>query len=265
MQSKIPAIAAVIVVIVVIITAGTYVSTKSDTQNDERFGIVGAMEEEVKIFLEEIDETDYRKIGDIEFHIGTLGGKNVVVAECGYGKVNAGICVQLMITEFNVTSVINSGVAGTLDPRVGIGNIVVSTDTVQHDYDMHEIGFEHGLIPNVNKISIKADDKLREVAVEAISKVSSETEVFEGRICTGDQFISGIDEMMPIVEAFGGLCCEMEGGAVAQVCYLNNVPFVIIRAISDNINGEGPEDYSKFEKEMADKCAKMTIEMLKAI
>ena len=229
------------------------------------YGIIGAMPEETATLLDAMHESKCVKIGDREFHVGTLEGKKVVISECGYGKVNAAVCTQLMITEFGVTAVINSGVAGTLDASVGIGDIVVSTETVQQDYDMHEIGFERGLIPNVGKISIDADEKLRTAAVSAIRSTSSGTNVFEGRVCTGDQFISGTEEMEDITNVFGGLCCEMEGGAIAQVCYLNNVPFVIVRAISDNVSGEGPADYEKFEKEMAALCAGMTIEMLKQL
>ena len=229
------------------------------------YGVIGAMPEETATLLDAMHESKCVKIGDREFHVGTLEGKKVVISECGYGKVNAAVCTQLMITEFGVTAVINSGVAGTLDASVGIGDIVVSTETVQQDYDMHEIGFERGLIPNVGKISIDADEKLRTAAVSAIRSTSSGTNVFEGRICTGDQFISGTEEMEDITTVFGGLCCEMEGGAIAQVCYLNSVPFVIVRAISDNVSGEGPADYEKFEKEMAALCAAMTIEMLKQL
>ena len=229
------------------------------------YGVIGAMPEETATLLDAMHESKCVKIGDREFHVGTLEGKKVVISECGYGKVNAAVCTQLMITEFGVTAVINSGVAGTLDASVGIGDIVVSTETVQQDYDMHEIGFERGPIPNVGKISIDADEKLRTAAVSAIRSTSSGTNVFEGRICTGDQFISGTEEMEDITTVFGGLCCEMEGGAIAQVCYLNSVPFVIVRAISDNVSGEGPADYEKFEKEMAALCAAMTIEMLKQL
>jgi len=264
-MNKSAALAVVVVIAFCAMVSAPFVLSSDSNTDNNVYGIIGAMPEETATLLDAMHETKCVKIGDREFHIGTLEGKKVVISECGYGKVNAGVSTQLMITEFGVTAVINSGVAGTLDARVGIGDIVVSTDTVQHDYDMHEIGFEHGLIPNVGKISIDADEKLRTSAVEAIRATASGTNVFEGRVCTGDQFISGTEEMEGITDVFGGMCCEMEGGAIAQVCYLNNVPFVIVRAISDNVSGEGPADYEKFEKEMAALCAAMTIEMLKQL
>ena len=265
-MNKSAAALAVFVVIALFAMAIVPHVTSSDRDTDNNvYGIIGAMPEEIATLLDAMDETKCVKIGDREFHVGTLEGKKVVISECGYGKVNAGVSTQMLITNFGVTAVINSGVAGTLDADVGIGDIVVSTDTVQHDFDMHEIEFEHGLIPNVGKISIDADEKLRKAAVDAIRATSSGTQVFEGRVCTGDQFISGTEEMTEITSVFGGMCCEMEGGAIAQVCYLNNFPFVIVRAISDNVSGEGPADYEKFEKEMAALCANMTIEMMKKL
>ena len=265
-MNKIVVMVVAVAMAVSLVAIAFYAAASSDSKADNNvYGILGAMPEETVELLEAMDERECVKIGDREFHIGTLEGKEVVISECGYGKVNAGVSTQLMITEFGATAIINSGVAGTLDARVGIGDIVVSTDTVQHDFDMHEIGFERGLIPNVGKISIDADEELRRAAVEAISATAVGISVFEGRVCTGDQFVSGADEMKDITDVFGGMCCEMEGGAIAQVCYLNNVPFVIVRAISDNVDGEGPADYAKFEKEMAALCALMTIEMMKEL
>jgi len=143
------AVTAIALLAVFLIASGLYIATRPAAESDVRcYGILGAMPEEVGVLLDRMDETDCQTVGSIQFHIGTLAGKNVVVAECGIGKVNAAMCTQLMITRFNVTAVINSGVAGTLDAHVGIGDIVVSTETVQHDYDIHEVGYERGLIPN---------------------------------------------------------------------------------------------------------------------
>ena len=264
-MNKSAALVVVAVIAVFAMAVAPYAMTSDSKTDNNVYGIIGAMPEETATLLEAMNERECVKIGDREFHIGTLEGKKVVISECGYGKVNAGVSTQLMITEFGVTAIINSGVAGTLDARVGVGDIVVSTDTVQQDYDMHEIGFERGLIPNVGKISIDADERLRMAAVKAIRATASGAEVFEGRVCTGDQFISGADEMKDITDVFGGMCCEMEGGAIAQICYLNNVPFVIVRAISDDVDGGGPADYAQFEKEMAALCASMTIEMMKQL
>ena len=264
-MNKSIAMAVVFVVALFAMAIAPYATAPDSETDDNIYGIIGAMPEETATLLEAMDEDECVKIGDREFHTGTLEGKRVVISECGYGKVNAAVSTQLMITEFGATAIINSGVAGTLDAAVGVGDIVVSTDTVQHDYDMHEIGFERGLVPNIGRISIDADERLRTAAVNAIIATASGTEVFEGRVCTGDQFISGTEEMEDITDIFGGLCCEMEGGAIAQVCHLNNVPFVIVRAISDDVDGGGPADYAQFEIEMAVLCAKMTIEMMRTL
>ena len=257
----------VVTAIAVIIVATAAVSSSIILSNgtEERYGIIGAMSEEVEKLISEMHETDCQKIGGTEFHVGKLCGKNVIVAECGIGKVNAAMCAQTMITHFGATAIINTGVAGTLSTDVGIGDIVISTETVQHDYDYTEMGYAPGEIPNVGTVAIKADDKLRETAAEAISRTAFGTEVFQGRVCTGDQFIAGEEEMKKITDVFGGLCCEMEGGAIAQVCFLNKVPFVIVRAISDDVDGGGPEDFEKFMKQMAALCASMTMEMLKEL
>ena len=255
---------AVIAVAAAVVSSSVIISSEKNSDGD-RYGIICAMSEEVEELLNSLDETDCQKIGDTQFHVGKLCGKNVVVSECGIGKVNAAMCAQTMITHFKAKWIINSGIAGTISPEVGIGNIVISTETVQHDYDYTEMGYAPGEVPNVGTVAIKADDKLRETAANAISKTTLGTKVFQGRICTGDQFIAGGDEMKKITDVFGGLCCEMEGGAIAQVSYLNKVPFVIIRAISDDVDGGGPEDFIKFEKEMSALCAKMTMEMLKEL
>ena len=255
--------AAAVAVVVMAVAVGSPALSSNETQ--ERYGIIGAMSEEVERLLDAMNETDCQKIGGTEFHVGVLSGKKVIVAECGIGKVNAAMCAQTMITHFGATAIINTGVAGTLSADVGIGNIVISTETVQHDYDYTEMGYAPGEIPNVGSVMIKADDRLRESAAKAISKTSFGTKVFQGRVCTGDQFIAGEEEMKKITDVFGGLCCEMEGGSIAQVCYLNKVPFVIVRAISDDVDGGGPADFEKFMKEMATLCANMTMEMLKEL
>ncbi len=250
-------------VAVVVACAGIIVIDDGDAVK-ERYGIVGAMEEEVTTLIDNMDRDTIEYVSGTEYHIGKLCGKDVVVVRSGYGKVNAAMHTQTLIDRYHVTAVINTGVAGTLSADVGIGDIVVSTDTVQHDFEMTEIKFEPGLIPEVGRVNIPADPQLRAKAIEGIKAASPDTNVFEGRVCTGDQFISG-SEMDRIVALFGGLCCEMEGGAIAQVCYLNNVPFVVIRAISDDVSGAGPDDYDKFMKDMAELCANMTMNMLMAL
>jgi len=191
--------------------------------------------------------------GQVEIY--DLKGKNVVIVKCGMGKVNAGICAQTLISEFGCTAVINTGVAGSLDERLDIGDMVVSVDAVQHDFDVTYLGFERGEIPYTGLYAFPADEALRALAVEAVKESAPEVQVFEGRVCSGDQFISTDGQKETITSNFGGLCCEMEGGAIAQVCYLSHTPYVVLRAISDKVGETEYMDYTVFEAQAAARCA----------
>ena len=157
--------------------------------------------------------------------------------------------------DFGCTRIINTGVAGSLDNAINIGDIVVSTDAVQHDFDVTPIGFERGEIPYTGLYSFPADETLRALAVSAVRSSAPEIQVFEGRVCSGDQFIASREQKETILANFGGECCEMEGGAIAQACYLNNTPFVIIRAISDKADDSEEVSFKEFEEEAAVRCA----------
>ena len=139
-----------------------------------------------------------------------------------------------------------------------ITDIVVSTDAVQHDFDLSPIGYDLGELDGIGTASLPADEQLRAAAVEAVRQVAPEVQVFEGRVCTGDQFIASAEQKDAILEVFGGLCCEMEGGAIAQICYQNDIPFVIIRAISDKADGSAEMAYEEFEQDAAAHCAEIT-------
>jgi len=171
------------------------------------------------------------------------------------GKVNAGICAHTLINDFGCTKIINTGVAGSLDNAIDIGDIVVSTDAVQHDFDVTPIGFERGEIPYTGLYAFPADETLRALAVSAVHSSAPEIQVFEGRVCSGDQFIASREQKETILSNFGGECCEMEGGAIAQACYLNNTPFVIIRAISDKADDSEEVSFKEFEEAAAVRCA----------
>ena len=210
-------------------------------------GIIGAMPEEVASLKNALETSEIRKIADMEFCTGTLDGRKAVVVQCGIGKVNAGICAQILVSVFGVTHVINTGVAGSLDNAIDIGDIVVSVDAVQHDYDVSPIGFQKGEIPYTGLYAFRADEKLRALAVSAGKAAAPEIRIFEGRVCSGDQFIASSEQKSRILSDFGGMCCEMEGAAIAQVCYLNQIPFVIIRAISDKADDSEEMSYQEFE------------------
>ena len=224
-------------------------------------GIIGAMDEEVASLKAAMTDTHISTAAGMEFCEGRLDGCEVIVAQCSYGKVNAGVCAQLLIRVFGAERVINTGVAGSLDARIDIGDIVVSTDAVQHDFDITPLGFVPGEIPPIGT-SFPADEEMRKSAVRAVKESAPEVKVFEGRICTGDSFIASREKKQAILSGFGGLCCEMEGGAIAQVCRLNNIPFVIIRAISDKADDSEEMSFMEFAAAAAARCAAITRFML---
>ena len=229
-----------------------------EPEDTDRTGIIGAMEEEVESLRSALTDSRTTTVAGMDFYEGTLDGADVVVVKCGIGKVNAGTCAQILITVFGVDRIINTGVAGSLDATINIGDIVVSTDAVQHDFDLSPIGYEPGELDGIGSSSLQADEQMRAAAVEAVRQVAPEVQVFEGRVCTGDQFIASAEQKDAIVAAFGGLCCEMEGGAIAQICYQNDIPFVIIRAISDKADGSAEMAYDEFEHDAAEHCAAIT-------
>lgn len=216
-----------------------------------KVGIIGAMESEVANLKNAMRLKRQVKKAGMTFHEGTIGNTDTVIVQCGMGKVNAGICAQILIDEFAVTHVINTGVAGSLNPKLNIGDIVVAVDAVQHDFDVTTIGFQKGEIPYTGKVAFAADKELRQRAVRAIRETLPGIAAVEGRICSGDQFIASHMEKDRIVAEFAGDCAEMEGGSVAQVCCLNEVPFVILRAISDKADDSGHMDFAEFTKTAA--------------
>ena len=231
-------------------------------EKNEVTGIIGALEEEVDSLKKAIKNAKITSIAGMEFCEGTLDGKKVVVVKCGIGKVNAGACAQILINVFGVNRIINTGVAGSLDASIDIGDIVVSTDAVQHDFDLTPLGFAPGELDGIGTPALTASVPMRASAVNAVKICAPEANVFEGRICTGDQFVSSEEQKKKIVEGFGGLCCEMEGGAIAQICCQNEVPFVIIRAISDKADGSAEMSYTEFLKIAAVRCAAITRYMI---
>lgn len=235
-------------------------SKEEDVSN--KIGIIGAMDEEVESLQKEMTNAKVTDIAGMEFYEGTLDGTEVVIVKCGIGKVNAGICSQLIINTFGAKKVINTGVAGSLDASIDIGDIVVSTDAVQHDFDLTPIGYEKGQLDGMKSASIPADEDMQKNAVNAVKESAPEIKVFEGRVCSGDQFIASDDQKKAITTEFGGLCCEMEGGAIAQTCHQNNTPFVIIRAISDKADGSAEMSYTEFEHEAAEHCASIVRYMI---
>ena len=210
-------------------------------------GIIGAMAIEVKALKKMIEEPETKIISGIEFWSGKINGKDVVVAECGIGKVFAGICAEIMILEYKPDFIINTGVGGTLTDKLGIGDIAVASRVCQHDMDTTPIGDPRGLLGSLGTVYVDCDEGLVKKVSEACTKLKINHCV--GTIATGDQFISSNEQRDFIRANFENtVSCEMEGGAIGQVCMANKVPFVIVRAISDNANGGAPADFGAVVK-----------------
>lgn len=223
----------------------------------KRVGIIGAMEEEVISLKRKMTVQNTKDIAGMTFYEGTLSETKVIVVRCGIGKVNAAICTQVLIDKFDVNYIINTGVAGGLYPDINIGDIVISSDTVEHDMDTTAFGDERGVIPRMDTSFFKADDKLVEIAKEAALKVQGDHKVYIGRVASGDQFISSMQVKEDIYSTFTAYCAEMEGAAIAHTCYLNQIPFVIIRAISDKADQSADVNFEEFVNEAAKNASKM--------
>lgn len=223
-------------------------------------GIIGAMDQEVNILKAEMTDVKIESRASMDFYVGQLRGKDVVIVKCGVGKVNAAVCTQILADRYNVEAVINTGVAGSLRAEINIGDIVVSTDTLQHDMEASGFGYEPGEIPLMGKKTFDADERLRRLIVKTCKEVNSEIGVFEGRVVSGDQFVSDAEVKARLVAQFDPYCTEMEGAAIAQAAWLNHIPFVIIRAISDKADGSAQMDYAEFEA----KAIEHTVKLLEA-
>lgn len=222
-----------------------------------KIGIIGAMELEVAELKSKMEVKNIVEKAGMKFHEGILNGKDAVIVQCGFGKVNAGICAQILVDLFGIGAVINTGAAGSLRTEINIGDIVISTDTCEHDMDVGGLGFAPGIIPQMEESFFKADRTLVEKAKEVCAKVNPEIGVYEGRVVSGDQFISDSDTKDRLVKFFGGYCAEMEGAAVAHAAFLNKIPYVVIRAISDKADGSAYMDFPEFERMAAAHCAKL--------
>lgn len=210
-------------------------------------GIIGAMDEEVAKIKERMEHVEVLEKAGMEFFEGVLSGKNVVVVRSGIGKVNAAICTQILVDTYKVDAVINTGIAGSLNADINIGDIVLSTDTVEHDMDAVAFGYPLGQIPRMDTFSFETDATLRALAKSVCAEKLSNISVFEGRVVSGDQFVSDQQKKAWLVDNFSGYCTEMEGAAIAHTAYLNQIPCLIVRAISDKADDSASVDYPTFE------------------
>ncbi len=227
-----------------------------------KIGIIGAMDIEVEAFINSMYDIKKETISKIDFYEGKLQDKNIVVAKCGIGKVNAAVCTQTMILKHAPEAIINTGVAGSLSNELNIADIVISDGVVQHDFDVSAIGIPVGLISGIDLIKIPCSDKLVKKLLKA-AEVLEGTNIAVGTVASGDQFINSMDKKNYIVNNFNALCTEMEGASIGHVCYMNNVDFCIVRAISDKADGTATMDFNAFVNIAVEKSIKLINNFLK--
>lgn len=224
-------------------------------------GILCALDQEIERLLKEIERPVHRQLCGYDYVEGALRGVNVVLCKCGVGKVNAAVCAQTMILTWPVRLVINSGVAGGLREPLEVGDICVASDLVQHDVDTTAVGDPVGFVSTVNQTYFRC----AEWAVDGLLRAAGSIEgvrVLSARIASGDQFIHDQAQKDRIVRLFDASACEMEGGAIAQVCFINGVDCAVIRAISDSSSGKHEMEYREFMPMAAATSAKVVMNFL---
>ena len=226
-------------------------------------GIIGAMEEEIENIKPYIDIISTKNIVGVDFYMGKMGGNNVVLVRSGIGKVNAAVCSQVLIDLYAVDYIINVGVAGAINKDLKIGDVVIATDTMHHDMDTTYFGDDIGIIPRMEESAFKADNELIEIALKSSYDVLENNNVVTGRIVSGDQFLCDIEKKNKIWSHFKASCVDMESAAIGQACYLNKIPFCIIRSISDNSDEDN--QYENFFRDSAIKASNILKDMINII
>ena len=229
-----------------------------------KLGIIGAMRIEVETLVEKMENVTVCKRTWSDYYEGTLEGLPAVVVQCGVGKVNAAMCAQILCDFYGVTHLVNTGIAGSLNAELDIGDLVVSRDAMYHDFDCNAFGYPTGKVPGMDVIAFPADETLMKDAFAAAEAVNpGHTKI--GRIASGDQFVASKELKDQIIARTQGLCTEMEGAAIAQTAYRNGLPFVILRAISDKADDSAEMDYPTFERIAAHRCAEVTCTLAKKL
>ncbi len=229
-----------------------------------KLGIIGAMAVEVATLKENMENKTTAWHAGMEFCEGSLMGLPAVVVQCGVGKVNAAMCAQILASTYGVTHLVNTGIAGSLCNDLDIGDLVVSRDAMYHDFDCNAFGYPSGKVPGLDVIAFPADEMLMEFAFSAAEEVNpGHTKV--GRVASGDQFVCEKAAKERIISVTQAVCTEMEGAAIAQTAYRNQIPFVILRAISDKADDSAEMDYPTFEMLSAHRCAQVVQAMAKKL
>ena len=226
-----------------------HIRNKTDCRRKRymRIGVIGAMQIEVDNLKASMSDISTKEYSGVTYVCGTIGDKEVVAAVCGIGKVFAAICAEAMILEFHVDYVINIGVGGTLCKELGVMDVAVADKVVQHDMNTTPLGDPVGLLSGINEVYLPTDEKMCRLLGSCLAEKGIHYHV--GTIATGDLFVSTPEQKTKIHERFDAIACEMEGGSIGHVCYVNKVPFAILRSISD---GEGASmDYATFAEKAA--------------
>ncbi len=223
-------------------------------------GIIGAMDIEIDGLKAMASDVKTEVFSGIEYTSGHLCGKNVVMAVSGIGKVNAAVCAQTMILKYDLSCIINTGVAGSLTTDLNIGNIAIAKNAVEHDMDTSALGDPIGYISGVNMVKMPADPTLCEMMCRAAEKLGLTYKA--GTIASGDQFAGTIHKKAQIANNFDAIACEMEGASIGHVCCINKLPFGIVRAISDSATGKSDMEYQEFKVAAAEMSNKMVAELL---
>lgn len=208
-------------------------------------GIIVAMHEELAMVLETLESSFTTHRAGMTFHHGLYANRPVIAVICGVGKVNAALCTQILISDYDVQRIINIGVAGGLAAHIVPGDIVIADSLIQHDMDLRPLGLPLGQLFRMDIFDFKADPFMLNIAIEASQTITKHSH-FVGRIVTGDQFIASAEQAKQLHEHFNALACEMESASIAHVCHLNQIPFVCIRSISDNANTGAQMDFAEF-------------------
>ncbi|MGB9976800.1 5'-methylthioadenosine/adenosylhomocysteine nucleosidase [Thermovenabulum sp.] len=224
-------------------------------------GIIGAMDREIKLLRDRMSDVKELRHLHLDFYFGEIRQKEVVIVKSGVGKVNAALCTQFLIDKFSPERIICTGVAGGLLDFLKTGDVVVSKDLIQYDVDASVFGHEVGEIPNMGVKVFNADEELVEKTLYTGKKILKDNKIIKGRILTGDKFVNSRELVEYLVNNFDGFCVEMEGAAIAHVCFLNQIPFVVIRSISDKADGSALLDYKNFV-EFASKTSAEIVEGL---
>lgn len=207
-------------------------------------GIIGAMQSEVEGLISKLSLTSAERISGMDFYTGELFGKRVAIVKCGIGKVFASMCAEAMILKYSPSLIVNTGVGGAIADGLRATDTVVASMLVQHDMDTSPLGDPVGLVSGINKIYFNTDERASGIILAAADKLG--IRAFPGTVATGDRFIASAEDKEYLRDTFGASACEMEGCAIAQAAYVNEIPFAVIRAISDSADGSSPMDYMSF-------------------